>query len=398
MKLGLLIPRYGEEALGGIENWLRSLCERLVAERGWEVDVYTTCASSAETWADDYPPGSTELNGVRVHRYRATSGRDPRYLHMIPRLRADPASVGEEWADRYLRLVGPVCPEAVAAAAGAPCHAVAVAPYLYWPAVEGVPALGPRVVFHPAAHDEPELHLPPMRRVFAAAGGFAYNTFAERELVESTFPVGHLPSEVVGIAVKGERGDPLHARRSLGLDPGERYVLCVGKVERAKGCAVLADMWRIYRQRRPDAPRLVFVGPVHDRIDAPDGVLLAGRQPEEVKWGALAGCEAVVSPSAQESFSLVVLEAWLAGRPVVVNSRCGPTVEHCLRSGGGLIFDGYGELEVAFDVLLGDAALARTLAERGRSYAETVFAWPTVLDRYERLVAAVARMAGAGRR
>jgi glycosyltransferase involved in cell wall biosynthesis len=398
VRLGLLLPRYGEEALGGIENWLRSLCEHLVAERGWEVDVYTTCAASAETWADHYPPGSTELNGVRVHRYRATSGRDPRYLHMIPRLRADPGSVGEEWAGRYIRLVGPVCPEAVAAAASAQCHAVAVAPYLYWPAVEGVPVLGRRAVFHPAAHDEPELHLPPMRRVFGAAGGLAYNTFAERDLVELTFPVAHLPSEVVGIAVEGGRGDPVHARVRLGLDPGERYVLCVGKVERAKGCAVLADMWHLYRQRRPDAPRLVFVGPVHDRFEARDGVLLAGRQPEEVKWGALAGCEAVVVPSAQESFSLVVLEAWLAGQPVVVNSRCAPTVEHCLRSGGGLLFEGYGELEVALDVLLRDRGLARTMAGRGRKYAETAFAWPAVLDRYERLVATVVRRSEATRR
>ena len=42
-----------------------------------------------------------------------------------------------------------------------------------------------------------------------------------------------------------------------------------------------------------------------------DDVVVAGRQPEEVKWGALQGCAFVISPSAWESFSLVVLEAWL---------------------------------------------------------------------------------------
>ena len=52
MKLGLIVPRYGMDVVGGIEHWLRSLCEHLVAQKGWDVDVFTTCAVSAATWAD----------------------------------------------------------------------------------------------------------------------------------------------------------------------------------------------------------------------------------------------------------------------------------------------------------------------------------------------------------
>jgi hypothetical protein len=37
MRYGLVVPRYGAEVLGGTEHWLRSLCERLVAERGWDI-------------------------------------------------------------------------------------------------------------------------------------------------------------------------------------------------------------------------------------------------------------------------------------------------------------------------------------------------------------------------
>jgi hypothetical protein len=62
-----------------------------------------------------------------------------------------------------------------------------------------------------------------------------------------------------------------------------------------------------------------------------------GQESEAVKWGALKAADPVVTPSAFESFSLVV-EAWLAGRPVAVNARCSATVEACRRSGGGLRF------------------------------------------------------------
>jgi glycosyltransferase involved in cell wall biosynthesis len=389
VKLGLVVPRYGGEVLGGTEHWLRLLCEHLVADRDWAVEVFTTCARSAATWADDYPPGTLELNGVRVHRYRSDSGRNPAYLHQLDRLRREAATFSTDEAMAYVRLVGPVCPQATTAAVGSDCDLVAVTPYLYWPTLTAVAGLGRRVIFHGATHDEPELYLPVMGPMFGAVGGFAYNSFAERSLVEGRFPVGHLPSSVIGNAVDEGSGDRAAARRSLGLTAGERFVLCLGRVERSKGSASLAAMWELYRSRRPDAPTLVLLGPVNDDVAAGPGVVVAGPCSEAVKWGALAACELLVAPSAQESFSLVVLEAWLAGRPVVVNGRCGPTVEHCRRSGGGVWYDGYGEFEVAVDLLLADPARGAALAARGAAYTRRTFAWPAILDRYEELAARI---------
>jgi len=187
---------------------------------------------------------------------------------------------------------------------------------------------------------------------------------------------------------------PVYARgylrtyaRYLGLDPDEPFVLCLGRVERAKGSEALAALWRTYAERRSGAGRLVFLGPDHETRTEPAGgpVVRAGRQPDEVKWGALAACELLIAPSAQESFSLVVLEAWLAGRPVLVNGRCGPTVEHCRRSGGGVWFEQYGDFEAGLDRLLGDPSLRHEMGARGGAYARREFAWPRILDRYEDL-------------
>ena len=385
MRLGLVVPRYGEEVVGGTEHWLRMLCEHLVAMRGWSVDVFTTCARSAATWADELPPGTAVVHGVSVHRHRVVSGRDPRSLALYDTIRHHPATVPDALARRFVDLVGPVCPAALDAAARSACDLVAVTPYLYWPAVHGVARLGRRVIFHGAAHDEPELHLPIMRGVYQAVGGFAFNSHAEQALVERTFRVSHLPSSVIGNAVVGSAGDPGAARSALGLAPEERFVLCLGKVERAKGSHVLAELWRLYRARRPEAPRLVFVGPVHEALEPDEDVVVAGQQPEAVTWGALRGCDVLISPSVWESFSLVVLEAWLAGAPVVVNRRCEATVEHCERSQGGLWFTDYGDFEVVMDRLLADDALRARLAANGRAYTERHFSWPAVVERYEAL-------------
>jgi glycosyltransferase involved in cell wall biosynthesis len=385
VRLGLVVPRYGSEVVGGTEHWLRTLCEHLVALRGWDVEVFTTCASSAATWADDYPPGDVCLNGVVVHRHPSRSGRDPAYLEMYDAIRLDPEAVSERVARRFVALVGPVCPEVVEQAADSACDLVAVTPYLFWPSVQAVPRLGRRVIFHGAAHDEPELHLPLMRAVFGAVGGFSYNSFAERDLVQRNFPVAHLPSSVVGNAVVEGTGDSAAARQALGLGPDEPFVLCLGRVERAKGAHLLAELWGLYRARRPEAPRLVFVGPVHDRLDATEGIVVAGRQPDDVKWGALAACEFLINPSAWESFSLVVVEGWLAGKAALVNDRCEPTVEHCQRGGGGLWFGQYGDFEVAVDRLLVDRGLRDRLAANGEAYARQHFSWPAITERYAEL-------------
>lgn len=385
MRLGLLTPRYGLEVIGGTEHWLRSLSEHLVADRGWEVEVHTTCAVSAETWANEYPSATTEINGVTVHRHLSAAGRNPAYLHLLPRLRRDPGSFSEQEARRYVELVGPVCPGAVEAVTKPGYDLVAVTPYLYWPTLRAVPRLGRRVIFHGAAHDEPELHLQLMPPVFAAVGGFAFNSFSERALVERTFPVAHLPSAVIGHAVDAGTGDPDEARRHLGLQPGERFVLCLGRVENSKGAGILAQMWQIYCRRHPEAPRLVFAGPVHDHLVTDRSIVIAGPVPDPVKWGALAGCDVLINPSAQESFSLVVLEAWLAGTPVVVNGRCGPTLELCRRSGGGIWFEEYADFEAGVERVLGDPQLRARLVQRGRRHTLDTFSWPRILDRYEEL-------------
>ena len=284
--------------------------------------MFTTCATSAVTWADEMPAGTSELHGVTVHRFPSVSGRDPAYGRLVPVIGRDPDGVTDELAHHFVDLVGPVCPDVIDAAEQSDNDLVAVTPYLFWPAVHAVPRLGRRVLFHGAAHDEAELHLRIMRPVFRAVGGFAFFSFAERSLVERTFPVAHLPSSVIGATAVERDGDPAAARAALGLGPDEPFVLCVGRVERVKGAHALAEMWQLYRRRRPGVPRLVLLGPVNEALVGGDDVVVAGRHGEAVKWGALKSAQLVVTPSAFESFSLVVVEAWLAGRAVVVNGRC----------------------------------------------------------------------------
>lgn len=383
MKLGVVVPRYGGDAVGGAEKAMRMIAERLVAWHGWQVEVFTTCATSALTWEDVVAPGTSEYRGVTVHRFESESGRDPEWGLVAGRVEQSPTTVDAIGQRLFVDRQGPVCPDALDAAEASDADLVAFSPYLFHPAVRGVPRLGARAVLHGAAHDEPALHLDIMQEMYAAAGALSYYTDAERHLAERLFPVRHKPSVTLGLGIDepDTTGDGAAVREAFGI--GERpFVVCVGRVENGKGARALDLFFREYKRRRPGPLALVFVGPANERLDPHADVIVTDVVDEATKHALVAESLVSISPSAMESFSMVILEAWVAGTPVLVNAQCGATVEHAARGRGGLWFDGYPSFEVALDRLLADQQLRATLAANGAAYTAEQFTWTAVIDRY----------------
>ena len=124
-------------------------------------------------------------------------------------------------------------------------------------------------------------------------------------------------------------------------------------------------------QAPPEHPDIAVLGPVT----------------EDEKHALTAGCVALVQPSYYEAFSLVVMEAWTAGVPVIVNGACAPLREHVERSGGGLVFTD----DATFDAAVSQVGARRDeLASRGRAYVQRNFGWPRVIERYRRFLTRVA--------
>jgi len=386
VKLAYVCVRYGAGILGGAEQACRALAEHMAAEPGVSVEVFTTCATDVN-WADVLPPGTTVEGGVTVHRRASVSGRDPGFERFSATAMADPRHQTEATQRRWLDLQGPVCPDVVEGAASSDADLVAATPYLYWPAVHATARLGRRMVLHPAAHDEAPIRLPLFAHMFTSAGGLAYNTEAERRVVERLFPaVTMTPQIVVGIGVDADAGagaDPSAFRESSGI--GDRpYLLCLGRVDDGKGVLLLSRLFAAYKRRRPGPLALVFAGPVVHRPPEHPDVVVTGPLSEVDKWSALAGTEVLVNPSANESFSIVVLEAWALRRATLVNAWCNATVEHTRRSRGGLTFGTYAGFEIGLDRLLGDPVASLAMGDAGRAYVERLYAWSVVTARYRR--------------
>ncbi|MGD0749173.1 MAG: glycosyltransferase family 4 protein [Acidimicrobiales bacterium] len=388
-KVAFVTPRYGTQVMGGAETGARRLAEELRAHTGWESEVHTTCALDPHTWADELEPGTTEVNGVPVHRHRGTHGRLPDFYGLDGLVRLAPRMATLEQGRRWVDYNGPVSMELVDAVSASDADVIAFYPYLYHPTVAAIGQVRAPAVLHPAAHDEPALYLPVFRGTFGDADAFCFHTASERRLVERMYPVAERPQIVLGLGVGESAGTGRPGGELVGL--GDRpYIVSVGRVDEHKGSKMLASFFATYKERHPGPLALVLVGPVSVELPPHPDIVVTGPLEEADKCDIVRDALVAVSPSALESFSLVVLEAWVDRVPVLVNGACGPTREHAERSGGGLWFTSYPEFEAVLERLVPDGELRALLGSRGRDYVDRLFQWPVLIARYDEFLTSVA--------
>jgi glycosyltransferase involved in cell wall biosynthesis len=381
VRIDFVTPRYGPQVVGGAESAARQLAEHLRLHTDWESEVHTTCALDPHTWEDELSPGDTVVNGVPVHRHRSEHGRLYDFYELDGRVRLAPRLATREQGRRWVEYNGPVSWDLVDAVSCSDADVVAFYPYLYHPTVASIGKVSVPAVLHPAAHDEPALYLPVFRGTFGDADAICYHTMAERRLVERTYPVAERPQIVLGLGIGESAGQGRRGGELIGL--GDRpYLVSVGRVDEHKGSKMLAEYFATYKERRPGPLALALVGPVAVELEPHPDIVMTGAVDEADKWDIVRDALVSVSPSGLESFSLVVVEAWVDRVPVLVNGTCGPTREHCEESGGGLWFTSYPEFEAVIDRLVADAGLRACLGERGRAYVEQHFEWPVLISRY----------------
>jgi glycosyltransferase involved in cell wall biosynthesis len=388
MKVAFVTPRYGPQVIGGAETAARQLAEHLRSMTDWESEVYTTCALNPHTWGDELEPGDSEINGVPVHRFAATHGRRFEFYELDGQMRLAPLLATRAQGERWVDYNGPVSNDLIAAVIATDADVVAFYPYMYHPTVAAIGSVKAPAVLHPAAHDEPALYLPAFRATFGDADAFCYHTASERALVERTYPVAERPQIVLGLGVGESEGAGRPGGEVLGIGDCP-YIVSVGRVDEHKGSKMLASYFATYKERHPGPLMLALVGPLSFEIEPHPDIVVTGTVNEPDKWDIVRDSLVSVSPSALESFSLVVLEAWVDRVPVIVNGTCGPTREHCERSGGGLWFSSYPEFEAVLSRLVGDPALRATLGSLGRAYVDEHFEWPVLIARYSEFLQTV---------
>jgi glycosyltransferase involved in cell wall biosynthesis len=378
-RIAFVCPRYGAEIVGGAELLVREIALGLL-ERGWEVHVLTTCAVSPYTWANELPEAARVEEGILVRRFPnllATSASKEHAVHGRIYYGERPSLDDQvTWLNALFRTPGLF--EFMLRERDS-YDAFVFAPYLFWSTTVCMPIVADRAVVMPCLHDEVYAHLEVMRHVLSLPAAVWFLSGPEHDLAHRMGPVTPQHS-VIGAGMDvPEIYEPDEFRKEYGID--SPFILYLGRREVEKGWPWLMDVFN----RASTNVKLVSAGAgdaaVPHRLRG--RVIDVGLLTMEQRNNALSAALAYVQPSLMESYSRTVMEAWLAGTPVLARRGSAVVEWHCSRSGGGTSFAGSRDLGKGIEALLGDPERAAKMGERGRAYVLENYEWPHVLDLIE---------------
>lgn len=189
-------------------------------------------------------------------------------------------------------------------------------------------------------------------------------------------------------------------RQQLGLAPGDRVAMYVGRVSVEKNLDVIIPMMEHIVRAEPRA-KFVFVGDFEYRekleakaaeSEAAGHILFAGKMPRHELGAAYAAAEVFVFPSLKDTQGLVLHEAALAGLPIVM---CDPDVSEVVKDGqnGYIVDDTPTELARAVSLIFANPELARRFGQRSRQLAGRF----TEAKQAKKVAALIEEVAGARR-
>ncbi len=387
MKIAIVVQRYGAEINGGAELHARYLAEHLSSHVS--VEVLTTCAKDYITWSDAYPAGSSMVGNIPVRRFPVARPRDPQtFGAWSERVFGQLHSVNDELA--WLDAEGPTSPDLVRfiGAHHADYDYFVFFSFRYYHSFHGARAVPHKAIFVPTAERDEALGLGVFPPVLRGVRAFMYNSPEEQALLQAAAGTVDVPGVVVGIGSDvPAASSAARFRRQTGLQG--RTAIYIGRIDENKGCAELFTYWQRYSEVTPGGLTLVLIGtpvlpvPTHPRIRH------LGFVSDQEKYDALAAAEFLIMPSYFESLSMVALEAWAMGKPVLANGKCDVLRGQAIRSNAGLYYDSYGEFVEAVRVLESTPTVVQALGRNGSTYFHTHYSWPVIerkyLDMFDRL-------------
>ena len=387
MKLAVVVQRYGQAINGGAELHARYIAEHLA--RHAEVDVLTTHASDYVTWRNEPGPAQERINGIPVRRFQVAHERNLlAFSRHSARVFQNRHSLADEL--RWLDAEGPTSPalvDHIAAHAGSYDFCLFFS-YRYYQAYHGARAAASRAVLVPTAERDPAIGLAMFQPLFRGVRAVMYNSPEEQAMIHAVSGNQDVPGIVVGVGSEVPQDPrPERFRQKYGVEG--RFAIYVGRIDGNKGCNELFEFFEGYLRDVYGQLSLLLVGqsllptPQHERIRH------LGFLDDSDKFDAMAAADLLIIPSYFESLSMVALEAWALGRPVIANGKCDVLKGQCVRSNAGFSYESYPEFLATIQALEKNRRLRVTLGENGRRFFREQYGWPVIegkyLDVFERL-------------
>ena len=396
-RFAFVIPRYFDGIAGGAETLMGNIATHLSA-RGDTVEIWSTCAKDNRTWKNEFSPGVSPVSGIPLRRFPVDSRNLDAWIPIQLALHDGQKISTDDQLTWMAESVNSCALYAHIAQNATNFDALFFGPYLFGTTFWGSLIAPHKSILIPCLHDEAYAYQDVIASMFRQVRGCLFNAEPEMELARSLY--GDIAGGVVGMGFDIPAADWVG-----GLEPyfsdAAPYVLYLGRKETGKNVHILIDYFVEAKAQGliPGEVKLAILGggsfndlhrpEVLSRSDIVDLPHMSERDKQRLLRHALYLCQ----PSTNESFSIVIMEAWMAGTPVVVHGACPVTRHHVEQSRGGLYFSSVHDLAGGTTYFLGSSEARSCHAMAGADYVRAQYSWSSVLRRFDTVME---RLIGSG--
>ncbi|XDD50396.1 glycosyltransferase family 4 protein [Leptospira sp. WS92.C1] len=415
-KIAVVAPIFSDQVSGGSEKLIFQFVELLAND--FEITVLTTRSLDYVTWKNSIPAQeknlfqeatnhskqicfeqrTSSLGGkYKVLQFTVEKQRNiQRFNRLSKKIFETPSLQSSDNVNFWLEEQGPYVPELIQfiESRRSEFEIFFFVSYLYYPLVYGAPLVAEKSIIIPTFHDEPPAYLSIYKEVLTDQSSYSFNTPEELEVFSNI--IGFKPSiySVTGMNLDLEKKKTeLHSEKNKNSQHSpekESYLLYVGRVDLGKGFLEMAE-WFIEWKKVTKLPyKLKIVGKIASKI--PNKILenldieFLGFVEEKKKIDLILDCKFLINSSPMESFSIVLMEAWLLGKPVLVNGKSDVLKGHCLRSNGGLFYCDRKSFFATLEYLLNHPEESAEMGKNGKRYVEQNFNPDAVKKKLLRLI------------
>ncbi len=386
-RIAFVIPWYGDTIRGGAESECNKLAHCL-QEAGIQVEVLSTCVKEAvnDRGINNMPAGVTVESGITVRRFKVKPQNKERYGPSLQKIyRGDVFSAEDEKAYLEEDINSPDMYDFIEKHNKDYDWFIFI-PYLYPPSYFGRMRCLDNAVSIPCLHDEGFARMTAMKECMSSFRKMIFLSKPESDLANSLYDLSTVDTAGLGAYVDSgweDTADPEAFRRKY--DIKNDFILCAGRKDPGKKTDMLQDYFCRYIEEHPEYDiKLVFIGGGEWVIpdEYQDRIIDLGFVSAEDKYNAYAAALALCNPSFMESFSIVIMESWLAKRPVFVSEQCKVTANFCVESNGGLYFDDFNVFCGCMDFMMENREIIDQMGINGYEYVQSHFTKKAIQHKY----------------
>ena len=388
--VALVIPWYGDDIRGGAEKECNYLAHSLT-DAGQSVEVFTTCVkdASCDRGKNTIKPGTYIESGICVRRFAVREDRNlSQYAEANGRIYHNNGFTLEDEETYFREDINSEEMYRFIRENQDGYRAFIFIPYMYGITFNGAACCPKKSILIPCLHDESYAYMQILKQRMNSFQGMIFLSKPEKDLAIRLYGL-----DKVKMAVLGGGLDTAWAASCNGEGFREKYgisqdfILYAGRKDAGKKADELIRFFVRYKQETEDPNlKLVLIGggklPVSIPANYRADVIDLGFVSVEDKHNAFAACTILCNPSYFESFSLVIMEGWLAKKPVLVSEHCAVTTEFARETNGGLWYQNYAEFQGCVSYLLQNRDVCDTMGQNGFRYVMEHFTHERIAQNY----------------